>query len=418
MSEELSINEALKELKKINLKNQYIDFIQEGIQFNDEPRYFSYAGKISDFSNLSDARLNDSEYCSGLSDNDSKTELITYAEGIERYSLSVYKLKSMIHDKYNNLNDNAVNPNLFINSTQLKDIDFREIKIYWSKVYSYFEDKEVLMPSQLIFVPFEHDRYYIRHPISTGCAVGTSNEMSIFRGICESIERDNFITMYLNKTEPYVINIKSNLENKEILDLISYFKRYLLKVNIYKINPDDNFHTILVIIEDLSKAELTPYLSLGCSCDVDLYSAIKKAIFEAQKSRIWIRQEILLNPKEFLKFKDNMNFTNLVQRGFFWANKKNKKYLDFIFNSKKKYELKSQHKVVKNKFNTIINYLKHNNYSIYVADLRPEFLSKTNIYINKVIIPELQPLYLYENFKYDIGKNLKKKLNKIPHPFL
>ncbi|MFW6225751.1 MAG: YcaO-like family protein, partial [bacterium] len=161
-----------------------------------------------------------------------------------------------------------------------------------------------------------------------------------------------------------------------------------------------------------------PYLSLGCSCDVDLYSAIKKAIFEAQKSRIWIRQEILLNPKEFLKFKDNMNFTNLVQRGFFWANKKNKKYLDFIFNSKKKYELKSQHKVVKNKFNTIINYLKHNNYSIYVADLRPEFLSKTNIYINKVIIPELQPLYLYENFKYDIGKNLKKKLNKIPHPFL
>lgn len=411
---ELPIEKALEELNELNLKNNFIDFIQEGIQFNDEPKFPTYAGKIGDFTKKSDACSCEDEYCSGLSSNPILAKLITYAEGIERFSMSYYRLSEMKLSSYNDLDENKLNPNTFIKSKFLLKKDFRNTKFYWKEVESFFDKKKVYVPSQFIYVPFEKDEEYVRLPISTGCAAGSTSDMATLRGILECLERHDFITMYLNKISPMKIIFDNSKESKEINNLVQYFKKYKLKANIFKINNNDEYHTILTILEDESNFEFTPHLSFGCSSDINIFSAIEKSIYEAQKSRIWIRQEIILKPKIFNQFKEKKNFNSMVERGFFWSHRENKKYLNFIFEANKNYKIYD----FKGCYKNLLDYLKNNNYDIYVAKLTPDFLKKSNIHINKVIIPRLQPLYLHENFKYDIGENINKEINDIPHPFL
>jgi hypothetical protein len=68
------------------------------------------------------------------------------------------------------------------------------------------------------------------------------------------------------------------------------------------------------------------------------------------------------------------------------------------------------------------------NCHIFFADITLDFLKKINFFVYKVIIPNLQPLYLEENKRKINFERLKqvsdyfghkfRLMNKIPHPFL
>ena len=84
-------------------------------------------------------------------------------------------------------------------------------------------------------------------------------------------------------------------------------------------------------------------------------------------------------------------------------------------------------------FNTVFKILKKHSLEAVFVDVTTSQINKIGFKVVKVIIPQLQPLYLDEDFKYFGGRRLysiprvlgytkaktkEEDLNKIPHPFL
>jgi len=113
------------------------------------------------------------------------------------------------------------------------------------------------------------------------------------------------------------------------------------------------------------------------------------------------------------------------------------KHLDFLLKNKNSKNIcKIPLKLVSNNsksFEKTLMILKKHKLEMAFVDVTTPEINKIGFKVVKVIIPELQPLYLDENFKYLGGKRLysmskilgytknetkEEDLNKIPHPFL
>jgi len=430
--QELSKNETLKELKKF-IGKDIIEQFTKSIQFNDEPHFFVYETKIRSYEKYSDAFKSDN-MGSGLSLNDKSAQIRALGESIERFCLSLYRKKKFKKTSFQKLKDNAVDPSEFIkfSQNQLK-IDKKKLleilrnkELCWTSIYSINKQKEMFIPAQLIYVPFNEKEVTIQNPISTGAALGSSYSGAIYRAICEILERDAFMITYLLKKQVKKINI-TKLKNKKIKTLLDYFKRYFLDTYIFDITNDFNIPTTLFLIID--KTGIGPAVSIGTKTDIDIENAILGSIEEAQKVRNWIRFNMITNSKRFKLLKNNPSeIKSLLDRGLFWAHKENIKKLNFLIKSRleKKITITKTPKKTLEKLKYLINILKNNNFSIYVKDLTPKNPSIAPFKAVKAIIPEAHPLYLYEDLPYLWSKRLmqnlkeknRKKINTFPHPFV
>lgn len=406
---------TIDKLQFLNEKFLFLKTFNSHLNLNDEPKFFIFGGQIN--------HDNFSEYSSSLHHKKEQAILLTYGEAMERFHLSNFMEESLIYDKYVNLPENTLQIEKIINKSNIDAETSKSKKLHWSKIFSEFDKKELFIPSQLIYMPFHKDNYFIRKPISTGTAAGETEESAIYRGICECIERDNFIITYLNKTSPKTISIE-DINDEDTSSTINYFERYKLKPNLYKLNSETIFSTILCVLEDETEHTYSPAISIGTSTDTNIYNAIKKSMYEALKTRIWIRKQIIKYPDRYLKIKSpNDISSSMIERGFFWAHTENKKYLDFIIKSNfyhKITEEETKKLTFTEKLEILKKYLYENDFDLLVKDLTFKEIKKSGFNVYKVIIPQLHPLFLYESFKYDISPRTIKPehQNKIPHPFL
>ena len=87
----------------------------------------------------------------------------------------------------------------------------------------------------------------------------------------------------------------------------------------------------------------------------------------------------------------------------------------------------------KEQLELVIERLKNNKMNIYYSEVTLPIIKKLGYYVVKVVIPELQPFWLFEEFPYlggirlyelpkklgfKIRENKEESLNSIPHPFL
>ncbi len=434
--EELNLKSTLLNLTKF-IGGDIIKSFKRSIQFTDEPRFYEYTAEVGDYSKYSDAPY-EKDFGSGLSYDERKAKIKALAEAIERFSMSVYRKEDLIKESYNTLKSKAINPTLFLNfsksqyqipTDELKN-NIKKYLFYWTTIYSIKENKTMLIPAQLIYVPFNLDVISLRHPISTGAAVGTSYTAAIYRGICEIIERDAYIINYLAKIPAPRIN-ESSIKNKKIKELISYFKRYFLELHLFNITTDIKVPVILALIID--KTGVGPSLSVGAKCDLNIENAIIGAIEEAQKTRTWIRYLMIINNEKYEKLKNHPErIKSMEDRGLFWAHKELYKKYDFLINSNNRINVNKNKvpKLLNQKLKLTLNAVNNAGLSVYVKDISPESLISP-FKVVKAVIPEAHPLFLYEDKKYLWSKRLFKvpvllgykknenfKLNEFPHPFV
>lgn len=395
------------------------------------PKIFAYVANYkTDFK--------DSEHvAAGFSFNKKIALIRVLGEAVERYCLDAYKPKPVYIDSIKNIHSSYLNPLSFavFSRNQFKKASFRKFKIdkdtkfNWIKGISLTNNTPILVPDQLVVMNNEnYNEKWILNPISTGAASGLDSDSTLYRGICEIVERDAFLISYLNKLPSPKIDLLST-ENEKIKEILGIFDRYRLELIVLDITTDLNIPAYAAIT--LDKTNLGPAVSVGLKAGLDAEQAILGAIEESLMTRSWIRDKFIYKDPNY---KRKNKISELIDRAHFWFPVSSIKALDFWLKDKviKKVKIKKM-ELSANSLDLVINLLKQQSMEIIYVDITDKKLKRYGIKVVKMIIPQLQPLYLDERYPYLGGNRLyqapvkmgflkiakqEDELNKVPHPFL
>ena len=401
--------------------------------YNDEPKLHIYSAKLRETYKISDSEENVGEFSGGASFDPTQAALKTLGEAIERYCLAIYHKHSLKKGRFTDFS-NALNPQKvcsFSKSQKTKN-NFKASRydknsvFHWVEGYSLSKMGKILIPAQLVYVPYHMSEPIIRFPITTGAASGNSLTSAILRGIYEIVERDAFMITYLNKLQ--VSRIELERSENFLLQILNIYKKYFLELHLFDITTDLGIPSILALI--LDKTGEGPAVSIGLKSHMDVKSALLGAIEEAQHVRPWIRDE--LSRAGFFK---KTHIHSILDRGLLWSRTEMIPKLNFLLKTEKRINIKKYYQLYKKNdyrcLTKILEIFKLKNYSVNFVDVTLPTVKKLGFYVIKVIIPELQPLYLDEDFKY-LGCNRLykvpnllgyktrgyKNFNTVPHPFL
>lgn len=440
--QELSLDQSLKQaFSLINYQKGPIQSLHRNPRYNDEPLLYQYTAVVKKTSDLSDAGYNSNELTGGMDFCKKKAAMKALGEAIERYCLSIYHWQGLKYASAREMRNKALDLNsvvafsrIQLKKGQFKDFRFNQnTKFWWKSGYSLTKAKPVYIPAQLIYLPYcTKNEGYIRLPISTGAASGSSLGAAIMRGICEVIERDAFMIFYLNKLTPQLININLS-QNKLLSKIVHAFNRYGLELYVFNITTDIQVSSIMAIIVD--RSGMGPSISVGLKSSLNPELAISGAIEEAEHTRPWIR-DAMLKLRAGSKLDDNGDIS-LIERGLFWSGLDKIDRIDFFLKSRKFIQvedfIKNMKVITPKDLRSLLLQLKQLDLEVVFVDVTRDEVRKIGFYVVKVVIPRLQPLYLSEDFKYHGGERLlqvpvnlgyrknsimESELNGFPHPFL
>ncbi|MDD5415489.1 MAG: YcaO-like family protein [Candidatus Daviesbacteria bacterium] len=434
----MNINGFFQRISRFVLNNpKIVKSFYKTPNYNDEPQLYQYSSQFIDGNSL---RVSMDSIASGTSFDKNSALLKLLGETVERYSLSIYDNSKLIYRSFRELvckNKNALNPTGLALLPQFfkenKKEALYDIKFYWVIGKSLVTNKNILVPAQLIFVPYSHSKSepILQTPISTGAAAGEAIYDALYRGICEVIERDSFMIHYYNKISSPRINPYS-LRSKKISKIIRIFERYNLELCVNDITTDIGVPAVIATVID--KTGLGPAICVGLKAGFDMNQNVIGATEETLMVRSWIRDEYMyLKPKH----SSPRIISTIEERANFWCPTSTIHYLDFWLSTRNNggsYKLcKFRRSSYKEKVMELIRILKSKGLDIIYIDITAPEIRKYNVKVVKVIIPQLQPVHLDERYPYLTFQRLYnapvnmgilgrpktfEELNSIPHPFL
>lgn len=424
----------LETLNQIIGTTKIIKTIQKVPNFHDDPQLHKYVCTIHTSGWRGDGRLPD-PLSAGVSLNPSMALKKAVFESLERYSLASFKFSDFVFTSYVKLfkKHQVLSPKLFcyFNKFQLASEQYQGFSysdtdsFFWSQATDLNTGADVHIPAQLLFTPYRYKKNEktINFPISTGSALGEDLDDAVYRGICEVVERDAFITSHLFKLQPQQIVFDST--TSLVQSYLDTFSKYRVKTASYLLQSDLKIPTVMTIF--FGDHWTTPAVSVGLKTDLNLERAIVGSMDEAFQLRSWIRRCLI--SKNFT----GKNYTErlLLHRAAFWSNSDNQHYLNFFIKNDTKIRL-TQETLSKNsrlnsgkKLDLVKNILFGQGHSIYFKNVTHPSIGKFGLTVVKVLIPALHPLFLDDYFPYLGGNRFEKlrqnsghSINVVPHPFL
>lgn len=281
-----------------------------------------------------------------------------------------------------------------------------DVHLNWTVGYDFKTQKKVRIPAQLVFVPYKFGKNepVIRPPISTGAAAGATLEDAILGGLLEIVERDAFVISYFDKKVRCQIDIS---KDESLRKIEAELARCELRLTLLDISSNAGAYVFLALVRD--DTGFGPPLSAGLKAGFDPYRVALGAIEESLQSRGWIR-DIMFSDEAQPKPKEVVTILDRVR---YWLNPKLLDRVGYYFNCRKKRNINS-FPAKNNSLKGLIGKLPPDA-NIFVIDLTPDKASPLKVV--RVIVPELQPLYLDES-RAVLGDRVRNKKCAVPHFFL
>lgn len=428
-----SVNYTLQVLSRVILNKKFSFKVHKVPLYNDEPKIYAYVVEYKLRKKYKTATA------AGFSFDKRKALIRALAEGLERYCLDNSKPEILFTGSEENLSMPHLDP-LKITSfskKQLQKSPFRRFRydktsrFKWIKGFSLMRKKEILLPAQLVYFNYRRmiEEPIISLPLSTGAAAGLSLNDALYRGICEITERDAFLISYLNKLPSPQINL-SSLKDQRINEILDIFQRYKLELIVIDLTMDLQIPVFTALT--LDRTGQGPAISIGLKAGFNIRESIIGAIEESLMGRSWIRDKFIYTEPNH---KGDKTIRTIEDRAHFWFPLEALDCLDFwIKSSNKRVNMKFLRRHAEGvQLEKIIALLKNKQVDIIYVDITDSEMKEYGISVVKVLIPELQPLYLDERYPYWGGRRLyevpvsmgflktptkETELNKIPHPFL
>lgn len=398
--------------------------------FNDEPQLYTYSAFLKEGAFPSDINGG------GTSFSENIAYIKAIMEAVERYALipTQKDIKNWERKSISSLEENSLLEFKSILKFSQKQLESKQFKKFSFKksdtlksclVEDFLTGISLYFPAQFFYLPYWEKEKILRLPISTGAASGFSKTECIEKGILEIIERDQFMNSYHAKMPGEKILLK-NIPT-EINNLLEEYKFYKLKIHLIFLQSDIPVPTILTILEDTTNKG--PLYTFGLKCSPDMKTCIRGSLEEAFHSRRWLRYEMEMKGKKYIKekVKDTSKITEILDRGLTWSSQVVKGNVDFWIknNNIKEIDLSNQNKTY-NDLSDLKDILVKKKWHCFIKDFSPKELSKYNVYVYKVFIPEAHPLYLDQRYPYFDNSRIKEilvvddfnNMNEFLQPFL
>ena len=349
----------------------------------------------------------------GISDTDKGAIISCIAEAVERYCMSYIPKNELIKSYWNDIDDKykIQDYQLYTDEQYDNNNNFfnpKKDKIYWTKISSVDEDKQLYWPAGLLYFPFELSKN-VAETSSTGMAAGYTIKDCILSGLLELIERDSLMINFSKRLNPPEIDIDTiEGANKEFINKIK--EKY--KIKIYKLYSDIEIPTYLCFIWNEKKGK--PHYGIGASANLDSDLAINKALRECLFTHYYS-----LNIMDLRKDKPE-DITTLYEHFLYYQG-------DFFEKLLFKGE-KINYKKEVYSYDDLKNSLEKEGLQVFYKELTTTDVQSTGLKVVKVIVPgliDLNKTHIMQRLaakRFDeVPKKLKIKINEglseLPHPF-
>lgn len=390
------------------------EVVPASVHFHDEPRMFLYTALFKGIKIEKYEFESHNIVSHGFSFKSKSFALLKcMSEGVERISISGYKFNDIVYSSFSALETPSINMGEYFASPAVK-----HQKIGWVKGRCLTNNSDAYIPAQLLYLNYiKKNKERVLSPIiSTGASAGFDHESTVLRGICEVVERDAFMTIYLNKISVPQIRI-STINNDEVNSLNTLLKRYLLELHVFDFTNDLKIPVYVSIIVD--RTGKGPAVSVGAKCGFHTIDSIIGSIEEAFMARLWLKKRANI----FVAGKNSLPWWPMS----WWPVSMIKK-LDFLLKDSTVVPFIKKWSPQKDELDNALKCLKEKKHGVYCSDVTLPNFKKNRLYSVKILIPSLQPLYLDIKNKKINNARLnevalyfgikRRRINTIHHPFL
>jgi ribosomal protein S12 methylthiotransferase accessory factor len=369
---------------------------------------------------------------SGFGFNPYEAEMHALMESVERYSSMVVDESRLVWSTYNDIKKKAINPvDLGLYSDEQYDrndlgcsrFSVKSV-IPWIEGYDLYSDKPVMIPADFVHYPPIREKPLV-FDTSNGAAAHTDIVKAILNGLFEVIERDAFLTMWLNRIPMPILDIRKIPST--FVQSIKLINEYGMKVKLVNLTGDSRIPTVLAACYN-SNPDKYPALAIGTASHIEPEKAVQKALFEMEFGLI----VSLESPRE--KINNPNQISSPHENALFYENPAERNHWQFMLSSKKKMRLpRSINRRSSDHYNTlmrIVGILHAINHRVICVDITPSDIRRIGLRSVKVFVTGFQPFYvgtkirlnsnrLYESAVRFGGKRTymgKSELNYALHP--
>lgn len=403
-------------------KASLIEELNQKIIPPDELPFFLYKLKLNPIDKYSDGNSIESlsgNGCSIVSPGESLIKCLS--EAIERFSTCNYLNQNVQFSSFQKLGPKAIDP--YSLTSNLKT---RDQLAGWVTGESLLDKKTIYLPAQSVYLNFKNSKVkpMLFESTSTGAAASFSSESAILNGIYELVERDAFLTNYLNSVPALSIN-PASIKDSVVKKYLKSSKQYQLSIRFLDITNDLQIPTILCLITD--KLSYMPPIVCGLKTSFNLNQALRGALAEALMVRFWVRNLLFSRGGPIVKIEHN-KIKTAQDRALYWAYPKRMNHLKFWFTGQKKNLASEKLLSTRSQLQKVKNIFKSKKIAIFYKDISTDLFRDQGHHVYKIIIPSLQAFYMSEKYKVISQERLnnvaeyfklpKNKFNQIPHPML
>ncbi|HWO07177.1 MAG TPA: YcaO-like family protein, partial [Candidatus Paceibacterota bacterium] len=284
-----------------------------------------------------------------------------------------------------------------------------ESTFLWIQGYSWTEGRPLWLPAQTVSASAtitEHGKFsepLLRGRITTGLATHVTREEALLAGALEVIERDAYMVTWLNQLSPPRYDIDALAASYEPLaHLRAQCVRYRLQLHAVRLPTDAPAHAVLAVVEDSSG--MAPRFSVGLKAHRDPRAAMYKAIIEALRARRGTRRRLTRRAK------DAPVETTIGHRErlTYWAREDTAPRLSFLIAGERMPFPKEvwEDDSIAQHFERITKWCTDRAYELTSVSLTDSRANITPWHVEMVVIPELHPMHVSEQFPHHHPRRL------------
>ncbi len=377
---------------------------------------------------LANKNIGDEKFTGGASvDNDSDALYAALAEALERYlwyTQTDYFVKPIRTTTVGIARRGRyIPPERFMGfSAEQRALDPKltlapDATYLWIQGTSLQSGKKVYVPAQVVSAAARSREKSHREPLikmvtTIGLATWPEQNEARLRGALECIERDAYTILWLNQLTLPRISLGSLRKKNPALDLLlARSERYGLKIHVIQLLTDAPAHAILAVAEDARGH--APRFAFGLKAHRSLPHAIEKAVLEALRARR--RSRVDAARGKTWDARTPVEKIGHSERTLYWAEKYNAEKLTWITRGNEieavaaPWESDTSDKHLER----IIAWCRTKNYECVALSHGTSKANPTKWHVEMIVMPDLQPAYLYEWMRHVTGP----RLTAIPRQF-
>jgi thiazole/oxazole-forming peptide maturase SagD family component len=292
----------------------------------------------------------------------------------------------------------------------------------WVRGRSLTQRRPCLLPAPMVYSTTFDGQHAIPQPANFfGIGASSSSSKSLVLGILELLALDAFLMVWKNKTPLEGIDLQS-IESSNLQSLITGIHAQNLKLEVYTCKSRLG---IPVIVSLISGSQYRSTALVGLGCEFDLSRALSKSLLQAA------RKAQFFDPPDSTQIKQvssrGADLKSATERYVWWCNPEHQRYLSFLrggtsisFNSfVHEFDSLSGYVDAQTQLSELCKRGIQNDINIFSAEITSNRARHEGLVIERVLIPELMPMYFDER-SYLLESGLEKigTDSHVPHPFI